>query len=76
MFSTFTSHLTIFKVFGLKKRSYILRIFGGVKETNSLPSYTKRLVLQLFLMQVSKDQITVSVKFTFPVGGDTTVDFK
>lgn len=34
------------------------------------------LLLQLLLAQILEDQITVSVKFTFPVGGDTTVDFK
>lgn len=40
-------------------------------------SYTKRLLLmQLLITQIPKDQITGSVKFTFPVGGDTTVDFK
>lgn len=39
--------------------------------------YTKTLLLlQLLLTQIPKDQITVSVKFTFPVGGDTTVDFR
>lgn len=39
-------------------------------------SYTKTLLLQLLLTQISKDQITLSVKFTFPVGGDTTVNVK
>lgn len=40
-------------------------------------SYTKTLLLlQLLLTQILKDQITASVIFSFPVGGDTTVDFK
>ena len=49
--------------------------FGGVVKQFLVP-YTKTLLLQLLLTQVSKDQISVSVKFTFPVGGDTTIDFK
>lgn len=40
-------------------------------------SCTKGLLLmQLTVTQIPKDQITGSVKFTFPVGGDATVDFK
>lgn len=46
------------------------------EETNSLHLTQKTLLLQLLLTQISKDQISGSVKFTFPVGGDTTVDFK
>lgn len=44
--------------------------FMGGEGTNSL--YLTQ-TLQLLLTQISKDQISVSVKFTFPVSGDTTV---
>lgn len=60
------------------------KLFGGghktwwhMTHTNSLYLTQKTLLLlQLLLTQIPKDRITVSVKFTFPVGGDTTVDFR
>lgn len=50
--------------------------FGGWGENQFFASYTKILLLQLLLNKISKDQSTVSVKLTSPVGGDKTVDFK
>lgn len=52
------------------------KLFWGVGENQFFASYTKILLLQLSLNQISKDQSTVSVKLTSPVGGDKTVDFK